>query len=162
MNLLQTTTVVLTDPLSRFRKPPAAYAAAVATAEDRPDGENERLPVRRQRQRRLTTMECQRVIETYLAGSSMNQVAAELHVHRTTIAACLRKHDVPLHRRGIPSGEVEAAAACYRDGWSLARLAERYGCSAMTVHAALIRHGVDIRPRKGWPYATSAPSHPLS
>lgn len=154
--------VVLTDHLSRFRRLPTAYPAAEMPQEEDSDRLVDRVAVRRQRQRRLTTTDCQRAIETYLAGSSMNQVAAELHVHRTTIAACLRKHDVPLHRRGIPSGEVEAAAACYRDGWSLARLAERYGCSAMTVHAALIRHGVDIRPRKGWPYATSAPSHPLS
>ncbi len=48
----------------------------------------DRVAVRRQRQRRLTTTDCQRAIETYLAGSSMNQVAAELHVHRTTIVYC--------------------------------------------------------------------------
>ncbi len=78
--------VVLTDHLSRLRRLPTAYPAAEMPQEEDSDRLIDRVAVRRQRQRRLTTTDCQRAIETYLAGSSMNQAAAELHVHRTTIA----------------------------------------------------------------------------
>lgn len=140
--------MVLTDHLSRLRKLPAADLPV----EEDSDTQVERVSVRRQPQRRLTTTEFQLVVETYLAGSSMSQLAAEFHVHRTTIAACLRKHGVPKHRQGIPPSEIEAAATYYRDGWSLARLADHYGCSGMTVREALTGHGVNIRPRRGWAY----------
>lgn len=109
-------------------------------------------PKLRQPQRRLTNDESAQVAAIYRAGSSMNQLALEFRVHRTTIAACLRKLEVPLRRQGIAPDEIDAVAALYQAGWSLARLGESYRCTDMTVRAALMRHGVEIRPRNGWKY----------
>lgn len=38
----------------------------------------------------------------------------------------------------------------YRAGWSLARIGDNYGTTDMTVRRALAKHGVDIRPRRGF------------
>lgn len=146
--------MVLTGRLSRFgaRLPQSASSSSleVSSTITMP------APVRRQQQRRLTVAECQHAIESYLAGSSMKQLAAEFKVHRVTIAALLRKHNVPPRRQGISSGEIETAAGYYRDGWSLTRIANHYGCSATTARAALMKNGVEIRARHGWMYGGTA------
>jgi lambda repressor-like predicted transcriptional regulator len=103
----------------------------------------------RKKQRRFTTDEAKFVADQYLAGTNMNQLAAAYEVHRTTVAKCLNKQQVPLRRFGFPSASIGEAAMLYRSGWSLIRLGEKFACSDSTVRTALIRHGVKTRPRNG-------------
>ena len=73
-------------------------------------------------------------------------------MHRTTISDCLHKLAVPLRRQGPHDEDLAEAARLYGEGWSLARLGEKYDCNAETVRQLLLKHGVLMRPRRGWRY----------
>ena len=57
---------------------------------------------------------------------------------------------VQMRSQGLTEGNLEEAAALYRDGWSLPRVAEQIGCSVGSVRKELKAHGVQIRPPSGW------------
>jgi hypothetical protein len=68
------------------------------------------------------------------------------------VAQVLQVAGVPTRQRGLSPTQLAEAVALYDEGWSLARLGERYGVNAETVRASLKRSGVTIRPRRGWSY----------
>ncbi|MBA8794624.1 lambda repressor-like predicted transcriptional regulator [Friedmanniella endophytica] len=84
----------------------------------------------------------------YQAGISMSELAQRWRMHRTTVAAQLRRAGVELRRQGVPDGQLAEAAQLYLDGWSCHRLGERYGCDAEAVRRKLVRYGVPMR--KPW------------
>jgi len=98
--------------------------------------------IARQHQRRLTA-EVVELVQVYRAGSSMHELAVQFGVHRTTVAACLRRLAIPLRRQGLYGDDLAEAIKLYQDGWSLARLGDKFGCDAETVRQALKRRGVD-------------------
>ena len=61
----------------------------------------------------------------------------------------LRRFDVELGQRGLAASEVATAAALYEQGWSLARLSERYAVDDMTVRRYLLLAGVAMRSPSG-------------
>jgi hypothetical protein len=77
---------------------------------------------------------------------------ARLHgVRRETISRIIRDARVEVRaQRPISQGQISEAAELYRQGWSLARLAERYGFDGQTLHTYLKRYGVQIRGPHGW------------
>lgn len=83
--------------------------------------------------------------QAYQAGSTMHELAAQFGVHRTTVATWLRKLGIPLRRQGLYGADLVEAIRLYGEGWSLARLGERFGCDAETVRQALKRAGVRRR-----------------
>lgn len=131
---------VLTGPRSRLRSLASLQA---------PDCE--RTPVRRPNlperhvQRRLTEAEIVALALAYRSGRDMDELAAEFKVHRVTVAGQLRRLAVPLRRQGITDDNLPEATRLYREGWSLARLGEKYGCHAETVRQALLRTGITLR-----------------
>jgi lambda repressor-like predicted transcriptional regulator len=56
---------------------------------------------------------------------------------------------VPTRYNLLTKAQVTEAAALYRQGWSLARLAARLQVSHHTVRRNLAKAGVTIRPRPG-------------
>jgi lambda repressor-like predicted transcriptional regulator len=104
-----------------------------------------RIRRKRQSQRRLTAEQLEQLIADYRAGLDMQALAAHWNLHRTTVAAQLRRAGIELRRQGIPAERLEEAAALYSRGWSCQRLAERYGCHAETVRQVLKRNGVIMR-----------------
>jgi len=48
---------------------------------------------------------------------------------------------------GLHPADVPVAADLYRAGWSLVRIAEKFGTSGTTMRARLLEVGVRIRPR---------------
>jgi lambda repressor-like predicted transcriptional regulator len=96
----------------------------------------------RQVQRRLTS---EQLVAEYQAGNDMHTLAADWHMHRTTIAAQLRRAGVALRRQGLSAAQLQEAVRLYGGGWSCQRLGERYGCGAETVRQALKRAGVRLR-----------------
>jgi len=66
-------------------------------------------------------------------------------VHRTTVSALLRRFDVELRQPGLAANDVMTAVRLYAQGWSLARLGEKYGADATTVWRALSAAGVTMR-----------------
>jgi len=77
---------------------------------------------------------------------------ARLHgVRRETISKIIRDAGVPIRQqRAISQAQVAEAAALYRQGWSLTRLAEHYGFDGQTIHTHLKRFGVEMRGPHDW------------
>lgn len=110
------------------------------------------MPATRQQQRRLTAAEQVEVAQRYQAGAQMKDLAVEFGTHRTTISHCIRRLAVPLRRLGLQDDDLPEAARLYQDGWSLVRLAEKFGCDHSDVRNKLVVYGVLMRPRPGWKY----------
>ena len=103
-------------------------------------------PVRsRQVQRRLIAEQAERLVREYEGGDDMTVLAARWGLHRTTVAAHLRRAGVTLRRQGVSAERLSEAVRLYAAGWSCQRLAERYGCDAETVRQALRHAGVVLR-----------------
>jgi Homeodomain-like domain-containing protein len=90
----------------------------------------------------LTVDQVERLVAEYEAGDDMAALAARWGLHRTTVAALLRRAGVKLRRQGIPGEQLDEAVRLYAEGWSCQRLAERYGCDDETVRQALKQAGV--------------------
>jgi DNA-directed RNA polymerase specialized sigma24 family protein len=75
----------------------------------------------------------------------MVALADRFGLHRTTVAAQLRRAGVKLRRQGVPDDQVQDAIHLYDRGWSCRRLAAHYGCNDETVRQTLKRAGVTLR-----------------
>jgi hypothetical protein len=80
------------------------------------------------------------------AGANMKDLAAAHGIHRVTVSEIIRRAGVPTRQRGLDPGQVERAVRLYVEGWSLARLGERFGVAGATVWRALRGRGVVMRP----------------
>lgn len=103
----------------------------------------------RQVQRRLGPAEVDRLVDGYRAGSTVRQLSAEFGVSRATVSAHLERQGLPRRYNRLSGDALAEAGRLYGDGWSLARLGERYGLDAGTVRRALLKSGVQTRPRQG-------------
>jgi lambda repressor-like predicted transcriptional regulator len=99
----------------------------------------------KQAQRRLEPPEVARLVADYKAGASMKELAKRHGIHRTTVAHWLYENAVELRRQGIAEDQVGEVTQLYAEGWSLARLGERYECDAETVRSVLRGAGVVLR-----------------
>ena len=139
--------VVLTRASSKWKAQVRALQADLPGVLSAPRKIVVRAP--RQQQHRLRDDEVQRIIGAYRDGSDMKQLAREYGVHRSTVAALLRKHSVALRREGISEVVLPEIIRLYvAEGWSCQRLAERFDCDDETVRQALKRAGVQLR--KPW------------
>lgn len=75
----------------------------------------------------------------------MRQLAKRYGVHRLTVAAILGRLAVPVREQGITDEDLPLLTALYNEGWSLTRLADRFGCSAETIRQTLMQLGVSRR-----------------
>lgn len=105
-------------------------------------------PKQRQRPRQLAAEQIVELVRQYLAGSDMHELAAQWDLHRTTVAAHLRRAGVELRRQGLSDGQLVEGGQLYSQGWSLQRLADRYSCDAETIRQQLKAVGVIMR--KPW------------
>jgi transposase-like protein len=99
----------------------------------------------RQHQRRLSPEQIEQLVAAYQAGEDMKTLAARWQLHRTTVAGHLVKAGIELRRQGLPDNRLRDAAQLYSEGWSCARLAERFDCNAETVRQRLKAAGVQLR-----------------
>ena len=117
---------------------------------------NATIPLPVQVQNRLSGPEADRLVQAYLAGSSVRLLAAEFEVNRHTVSAHLERHGVA--RRGqkqkLTDEQVPEAIDLYASGWSLVRVGEHFDVNAETVRRALRAAGIVLRP-KGGPRALS-------
>ena len=98
------------------------------------------------RVRRLTADERRTVELSYADCRSVYEVARRFGTTRANVAAILESRGVDRKYNVLSDEDIVRAATLYGDGWSLARLADRYGVSANTVHRALRRLSVKLRP----------------
>ena len=98
-----------------------------------------------QTQVRLDPHRAKELALAYSAGSATNELAARFGIHRATVTAILHRLGVDLRQRGLTNVQVAEACGLYPEGWSLARLAERYDADDMTVRRYLLLAGVVMR-----------------
>ncbi len=99
----------------------------------------------RQTQRRLTAGQVAQLVAEYEAGDDIAALATRWNLHRTTVAAHLRRTGIQLRRQGLSDDQLTEAIHLYSQGRSLQRLAESFGCDAETVRQRLKRAGVALR-----------------
>jgi hypothetical protein len=85
------------------------------------------------------------LVERYLGGSAVKELAAEFGVHRTTVASVLQRQDIKLRQVGLNEDQVEEACALYRNGWSVGRLGQLFGVDGTTVWRYLLLAEVTMR-----------------
>jgi hypothetical protein len=107
-------------------------------------------------QRRLTEAAVDDVVGAYLVGSSIDSLAAQLGVNRTTIIHHLDRRRIERRNvvRKMTDRIVQRAATRYRHGESLKVVAAQFDVDATTLAREFRRAGVPIRPRRGWPPST--------
>jgi lambda repressor-like predicted transcriptional regulator len=98
-----------------------------------------------QTQVRLDPHKAKELAAAYSTGTTTNELSARFGIHRATVTAILHRLGVNLRQRGLTDEQVAEACRLYPEGWSLARLAERYGVDDMTVRRHLLLAGVVMR-----------------
>jgi hypothetical protein len=102
-------------------------------------------PVSRQTQIRLDPNKANALAEAYRDGQTIKELAGTFGVHRVTVSALLQRHGVERRQVGLTDEQTAEACRLYPEGWSLARLGERYDVDDMTVRRYLLLAGVVMR-----------------
>jgi transposase len=87
------------------------------------------------------------MIARHEAGASMQQIANELGVHRTTILKRMQGLGITTRFSKLTPDQVRTAAGLYADGWTLDRIAKRYHVAASTVREYVLAYGIELRSR---------------
>jgi len=106
-------------------------------------------------QRRLTEPTVDDLVRDYVAGSSIDSLAAQFEVHRTTVISHLDHRGIERRKsvRKMTDQAVLQAASHYRLGDSIKSVADAFGVDARTLAREFRAAGVPVRPRRGWPRA---------
>jgi hypothetical protein len=126
----------------RLSNPALATATLPSTAPPRPV------------QRRLSAADVHDICASYIHGRSIDDLARSYAVNRTTIIKHLDQRGVPRRRvvRKMTDALVAQAAVMYRDGHSLATVANKFKVDTRTLGREFRKAGVLPRPRRGWTY----------
>ena len=95
-----------------------------------------------QSQTRLNTQAVEALIEGYLAGRTVYELAAEFGIDRRTVSAHLHRRNVPMRRRGLAPAQQAETIRLREQGWSLARIGDRFDVDAGTVLNFLRKTGL--------------------
>ena len=94
------------------------------------------------------------MVAAYLSGDTVNDLARQFGVHRTTVMAHLTRRETMRPETSTATNwdddTLAAAARLYANGASLAQVGPRLGVHASTVATRFQLAGVPIRPRRGW------------
>lgn len=100
-------------------------------------------------QHRLQPKEVAELVAAWQGGASQKELVVFYHISRSTLMEHLRRAKVP-PRRALRPEDIQEAVRLYSQGWSLAKLGEKFDVAGATVATALRAAGVSIRPRRGW------------
>jgi DNA-binding CsgD family transcriptional regulator len=96
------------------------------------------------------------VVELYMAGMTIQRIAARLRCNQRTVEHRLAVAGVPRRSRWRSTPDVDAQIALrYRAGQTQAVIAGALGCTPRTVGVALDRMGVE---RRGWRLKRALPA----
>lgn len=96
--------------------------------------------------RQLRPTEVDELVAGYGAGATVFELGARFDIDRRTVGQHLRSRGVDTTPPGLHPDDVPTAIRLYQDGWSLARLSNKFGTTDMTVRARLLEAGVVMRP----------------
>jgi len=119
--------------------------------------EDEHVPTARrprQQQRRLAPEQIDEVVARYIDGESIDCLAREYRINRTTVISHLERRGVERRQnpRKMTDAKVQAAASRYASGSSLAMVATEFQVCERTLRREFESAGVAIRPRPGPPH----------
>jgi hypothetical protein len=106
-----------------------------------------RVPPAQQRQvqHRLSREKIAQLVAEYQAGIGTNELARTYRISRYTVNQHLQRAGVPFRLRGLADEQTVEAERLYLAGWSLQRLAKRYGRDDKTIWRSLKKRGVHMR-----------------
>ena len=99
--------------------------------------------------RQLDAAQTQALIDAYRTGSTVYQLGDQFGIDRRTVGKILTRNGVQTKHPGLSADDIDRAVQLYADGWSLARVGERLGVTAMTVQRRLRERGVTMRSTTG-------------
>ncbi|WP_146202569.1 helix-turn-helix domain-containing protein [Branchiibius hedensis] len=84
------------------------------------------VPGTRQAQKRLDAPSVDTLVDGYLSGQTVYELADEFGIERRTVSAHLHRRGVPMRRRGLSLPQKEEAFTLRDRGWSLAQIGARF------------------------------------
>lgn len=90
-------------------------------------------PGTRQTQKRLDAASVDVLVDGYLSGQTVYELAAEFGIERRTVSAHLHRRGVSMRRRGLSVAQKEEAFTLRDRGWSQARIGARFDVSTGTI-----------------------------
>ena len=86
----------------------------------------------------LTAFEVDRLVDDYLAGASVNELAERYGVHRATVSAHLTRRRVARRRPGLGVDEAAEAVKLHLGGVSMRAIAQSMGVDRKAIRRALV------------------------
>lgn len=100
--------------------------------------------------RQLRPEEVDELVEAYRAGATARKLGGLFGIHPKTVGKHLRARGIDTTPPGLAPEHIPTAIHLYEDqGWSLARIADRFGTTPNTVWRRLLEAGVTIRDPQG-------------
>ncbi|MBD8053584.1 helix-turn-helix domain-containing protein [Rhodococcus ruber] len=124
-------------PLAKSLVSGLSVGAAMVDQEPRSVPSGQALGTR-QVQKRLDAASIDALVDGYLAGETVYELAAEFGIERRTVSAHLHRRGVPMRRRGLSLAQKEEAFALRDRGWSLAQIGARFDVAPGTVRSTLL------------------------
>jgi len=100
--------------------------------------------------RKVSPEAAAQLVADYESGVPSTHLTMIYGLGKGSVLKLLKEAGIQMRNHGLIQENFEEAATLYRDGWSLARVAERFCCSVDSVRKELRSHGVQIRPPNGW------------
>lgn len=113
------------------------------------EGLADTVRVHRRDATRLSDRQIAALVDEYLAGATVYELAARFGIHRVTVSTHLHRQGVTLRRQGLDTEGVAQAIRLYQDGLSVARIGDRLGIDPTTVWTALKNQGITTRDTHG-------------
>ena len=95
--------------------------------------------------RRLRTTDIARLVDAYLSGATLKELAAVHGINLTTVSSILERAQVRQRGRRLSSNDVEEAIHLYQSGQSLSVVSSRFKVSPDTIRHHLSRAGLTLR-----------------
>lgn len=123
-----------------------AKQVQTATSSQRRVIEETRL---RQLVRKLQPDQIDVLVEGYMDGATVYELADRFKISRQTVSVHLHRRGVTLRRQGLDDEQTAQAASLYEQGLSLASVATRFDVDHGTIWLALRTRGVRMRDTHG-------------
>lgn len=100
--------------------------------------------------RKVSSEIAAQLVADYESGVPSTHLSMIYGLGKGSVLKLLKEAGVQMRHQGLAEDDLEEAATLYKEGWSLPRVAERFGCSVGSVRKEFRTHGVQIRPPNGW------------
>ena len=98
---------------------------------------------------RLSDDQVDQLVEGYLQGSSIRELAARFECHRETVSRWLTSRGIEMRRLKLTPERIDKAQRLYESGLSLTDVGKAVRADRSAVRRQLIRRGVQMRDSRG-------------